>query len=251
MFSSDSRIPYRDLTLFVIGIFVCVFAGFFTTEYYFTSVGVVEHTKTANCFVDYLRNNSIDDDYFNTETITFDDEDQKNCTLELQKFYSLEDIKTSLYGAYDTSHSLCDELKANMTQKLCLSKTDKEGSDDEAKDNIPCINAKQYLTSDVISKYETSESFYVHTRKHCKDAEDCFPCVKEKLNADDTYMFKRLHARAIQLTYVNLEIWKYFKLWLKVEKIYRQTRIVEDIAVEDCVQERKCACSLHLQRKEA
>lgn len=251
MFSSDSRIPFRDLILFVIGILASVFVGFFITEYYCSSVGVVEHTKTANCFVDYLKNNSIGDDYFDTEKIIFDDEAQMNCTLEIQKFYLLEDIKTSLYGAYDTSHTLCDVLKADKMQKLCLSKNDMEGSDDESKDHIPCINVNQYLTNDVISKYETSESFYVHTRKHCKDAENCFPCVREKLNADDTYMLKRLHARAIQLTYVNLELWKYFKLWLKVEKIYRSTRIVEDIAVEDCVQERRCACSLHLHRKEA
>ena len=250
MFSFISRIPYQNLTLFSIGILVSVFIGFFITEHYISSDGVEEHTKTANCFVDYLRNHSITDGYFETEQKITDDEDLKNCNLDLKHFYLLEDIETNLYTSYDTSQELCKEIKSNETIKLCLSKNDVEGSEYQSTDNITCINVNRYLSSDEISIYETSESFYVHTRNYCDYANSCYTCIRDNLNANENYMLKRLYARAIQLTYIKLEFWKYLIMWSKVEEIYNSTRIVEDEAKEICNKELKCFSNLDLKRKE-
>lgn len=243
MFSFISRIPYQNLTLFVIGTLAGVFIGFFITERYWISDGVERNIAKFNCLVDYLRNNSITDDYFHTEQRVFSDEALKDCTVILKQFSKLEDVGNNLYSSYNTSQNLCKALQADKMKKLCLSENDVEGSKNQSEDNRTCIDVNEYLKIDKISKYETSESLYEHTRHNCDDAQSCFNCIREILIENDSYMLTRLHAKAVHYTYINYEVWRYFQISKKVNELLSVTSVVENEAFMKCNMDQKCSNS--------
>lgn len=243
------KIPYKHLTLFVIGCLLSVVISFFITEKFLSSSGFEYRQNVYNCLVDYLKERNVSDDYFPSSEpeSNGNDETHVNCSVILKQFNVLKDMESNLYSSYNITTKLCTELMADNNMKLCLSSNDVKGSDNQSRDKVgveekkrSCFDIEKYFTDDEISKYETPETLFISSRNYCTDADECSRCVKEILTATDDYENTMLHAKAVNITIIDVKVWNYFMISKRVHELLDEAQSMVDDAVSDCKTDQKC-----------
>jgi hypothetical protein len=77
------------------------------------------------------------------------------------------------------------------------------------------------------------------TKKQEDQLEECQNCVFEILN-DRKYENLRLHAAAVNVTIVNLKVWKYFTISSAVKELINQSNSIENRYLSECIKEKLC-----------
>lgn len=227
------------MTLFVVGILVAIFVGFIITEKYLSSSGFEYKENTYNCLVYYLKDKNVTDSYFpSTEHDINDLERNVNCSVILKQFNVLEDMKSNLYSSYNITSNLCVELMTD--KKVCSSANDGKGSDNQSKNITQCLDVKKHFSVEQISKFDTSENLAKKFKEDCTSSDICIECVNQALTANEDYQNTILHAKAVNLTIIDYEIWNYFKISTRVKELLEESYEMEDKALSDCFQSKNC-----------
>ncbi|CRK90000.1 CLUMA_CG003726, isoform A [Clunio marinus] len=212
---------YRQLAYITGGSLTGIFILALCSEIFLISDGFESHKKTFTCLVNYLEKQNVTDEYFKAaHSYEYSLDDCKSIVKEQNETFFI-DLKTRMHcfdPIYNASTDRCDNFSfCNEDREL----------DDEYK--VVCANFQASLDKNSIKK----------SVNKCEKLSKCFNCVAEKLR-ETNYEEIKFHARAINLTVIEFQIWKYFTIAPRTKELQEQGQKLEDLMTNLCVNEKKC-----------